>query len=66
MLSGTIIFPFSSTAFMILQVARIDAMAIHRLLLATYCPVHILVMHIICQKVPERRAEETKPPTKTE
>jgi hypothetical protein len=43
LLSGTIIFPLSSIILVILQVARIETMAIQRLLSARYCPVQILV-----------------------
>jgi hypothetical protein len=40
--SGTIIFPVSSTALVILQDARMDAIATQKLFSATYCPVQIL------------------------
>jgi hypothetical protein len=40
--SGVISFPFSSNAFDIHRVARIDAMLIHRLASATKRPGHIL------------------------
>jgi hypothetical protein len=69
--SGVISFPFSSMAFDIERVARIDAMAIHRLASATKRPGHILrsrapvfsiTIHLSNEF--EAPASETKGPTR--